>query len=200
MKNKSFAVGSTVAAFLASLCCLGPLVLGGAGAGAVLVSTFAPLRPYFLALSAVLLAAGFYFAYRRPAAAEPCAGEACPVKRGPRRLAKALLWVAAVAVVALALFPFYGGRLVRVHGGGAVAKTAALKTIELQVSGMTCEACAGVVRAKLLETPGVAEAEVQFATGLARVRYDATQADTGKLIAAIDATGYRATAPSPDGR
>ena len=60
MKERSLAIGSTLAAFLASLCCLGPLLLGGAGLGAVLVATFAPLRPYFLAVSGVLLAGGFY--------------------------------------------------------------------------------------------------------------------------------------------
>jgi hypothetical protein len=56
MKERSLAIGSALAALLASLCCLGPLLLGGA----VLVATFAPLRPYFLAVSGVLLAGGFY--------------------------------------------------------------------------------------------------------------------------------------------
>ena len=66
MNEKSFAIASTLAAFVASLCCLGPLILGGVGLGAAMVATFAPLRPYFLALSAVLLASGFYFVYRKP--------------------------------------------------------------------------------------------------------------------------------------
>jgi hypothetical protein len=59
MKERSLAIGSTLAALLASLCCSGPLVLGGAGLGAVLVATFAPLRPYFLAVSGVLLVGDF---------------------------------------------------------------------------------------------------------------------------------------------
>ena len=49
MKDNTFTFGSLVAAFLASLCCLGPLLLGGLGLGTALVATFAPLRPYFLA-------------------------------------------------------------------------------------------------------------------------------------------------------
>ncbi len=59
MKERSLAIGSALTAFLASLCCLGPLLLGGAGLGAMLVATFAPLRPYFLAVSGILLAGGF---------------------------------------------------------------------------------------------------------------------------------------------
>jgi mercuric ion transport protein len=107
MKERSLAIASTLAALLASLCCLGPLVLGGAGLGAVLVATFAPLRPYFLAVSGVLLAGGFYLVYRRPKAAEACAGETCAPESRTRRMAKPLLWVAAFAVAALAFFPSY---------------------------------------------------------------------------------------------
>ena len=57
-------------AFIASLCCIGPLVfalLGIGGAG--LLVKIEPLRPYFAVLTAGLLGAGFYFTYRKPKAA-----------------------------------------------------------------------------------------------------------------------------------
>ena len=73
MKEKSLAIGSAFAALSASLCCLGPLLLGSAGLGAVLVGTFAPLRPYFLTISMILWAGGFYWIYRKPKG-EACAG------------------------------------------------------------------------------------------------------------------------------
>src|SRR5712692_8087100 len=113
MKERSLAIGSTLAAFLASLCCLGPLLLGGAGLGAVLVATFAPLRPYFLAVSAVLLATGFYYVYLIPKTGEACAGDTCVPQSRTRCLARPLLWLATMAVIALAFFPFYGTLLVR---------------------------------------------------------------------------------------
>jgi mercuric ion transport protein len=109
MNGKFLALGSTLAAFIASLCCLGPLLLGGIGLGAVLVATFAPLRPYFLTVSALLLALGFYFVYRKPKPAEACAGEVCVMESPARRWAQPLLWLATLAVAALALFPYYGG-------------------------------------------------------------------------------------------
>src|SRR5574340_700718 len=104
MKEKTLAVGSTLAALLASLCCLGSLLLGGAGLGALLVGTFVPLRPYFLAISLIFLAGGFYLVYRKPKAGEACAGETCRPEGGTRRMAKPLLWIAAVAVAVLAFF------------------------------------------------------------------------------------------------
>ena len=59
--------GSILSAFLASACCVGPLIfallgLGGAG----LLVKFEPYRPYFMAITFALLGTGFYFTYRRP--------------------------------------------------------------------------------------------------------------------------------------
>ena len=193
MNEKFLALGSTGAAFLASLCCLGPLVLGGLGLGGVLVATFTPLRPYFLAVSGVLLALGFYFVYRKPKATQACEGEVCAPDSRARRATKPLLWLATLAVLALAFFPSYGAKLVRTPPvDAATAESAQLETVKLRIGGMTCEACAGVVKYTLYETPGVAEAEVDYPSGWATVKYDPTQTDTAKLVEAVNATGYRA--------
>jgi len=196
MNEKFLALGSTVAAFTASVCCLGPLVLGGLGLGALLVATFAPLRPYFLAISGVLLALGFYFVYRKPRTAEACEGEVCAPDSRARRAAKPLLWLATLAVAALAFFPLYGAKLVPVPTATATAATS-LETVELKISGMSCEACAGVIKAKLLETDGVAEAEVHYPAGHAQVKYDSTKIDPAKLIEIVNSTGYKASLLNP---
>lgn len=190
MTDKFLTLGSTVAAFVASLCCLGPLVLGSVGLGAVLMATFAPLRPYFLTVSAALLVLGFYFVYRKPRPAEACAEEVCAVDSRTRRAAKPLLWLATLAVLALALFPYYGGRLLPGTAAATPATAATLATAELKITGMSCEACAGVVKAKLLQTPGVTAAEVDYAAGRAKVEYDPAKTRPADLVAAINATGY----------
>lgn len=192
MNEKFLTAGSALAAFGASLCCLGPLVLGGLGFGAVLVSTFAPLRPYFLTLSGGLLALGFYFAYRKPKAAAACEGEVCAPQSRTRRVAKPLLWLATVAVLALAFFPAYGAKLVGTPATAAPSASAQLETITLKISGMTCEACAGVVRYSLMEVPGVAAAEVDYPAGRATVKYSPAKTGPAKLVEAVDATGYKA--------
>jgi copper chaperone CopZ len=192
MKERSLAVGSTLAALLASLCCLGPLVLGGAGLGAVLVATFAPLRPYFLAVSGILLAGGFYLVYRKPKAAEACAGQTSAPESKTRRIAKPLLWVAAPAVAALALFPSYGVKLVGKPAAAASISSATLQTAELKIKGMDCPVCSGVIQRKLLETPGVVKAEVRYPAGSATVQFDSAKTDTTKLIAVVNDTEYKA--------
>lgn len=196
MKERTLAIGSTLAALLASLCCLGPLLLGGAGLGALLVGTFAPLRPYFLAISLIFLAGGFYLVYRRPKAGEACTGETCAPGSGTRRMTKPLLWIAAVAVAVLAFFPSYGVKLAGSPAVPATASLAALQTTELKITGMDCPVCSGVIQRKLLETPGVVKAEVRYPAGSATVEFDATRTNTEKLVAVVKDAGYEAVPTS----
>ncbi len=198
MKERSLAIGSTLAAFLASLCCLGPLLLGGAGLGAALVATFAPLRPYFLAVSAILLAGGFYLVYRKPKAAEACAGETCAPQNGTRRMAKPLLWLATLGVAALAFFPSYGVKLVGTPAVAAPNSSATLQTAGLKITGMDCEICAGVIQRKLLEARGVVKAEVRYPAGSATVKFDPSQTDPEKLMAVVNSAGYKASPSNPE--
>jgi copper chaperone CopZ len=199
MKEKSLVLGSTLAAFVASLCCLGPLVLGGVGLGAVLVATFTPLRPYFLGVSAVLLALGFYFVHRTPKAAEVCEGEVCATDSAARRWAKPILWLATLAVAALVFFPLYGAKLVPTPTAAAPTAATRIENVELSISGMVCEACAGVVKAKLLATAGVAEAQVDYPAGRATVKYDPAKTDPDKLVEAVNSTGYKGSLPNHQG-
>lgn len=105
-------VSSIVWAFIASICCVGPLVfalLGIGGAG--LLVKLEPYRPYFIAVTFALLGAGFYLTYRKPktATATATAGEglecACPAPRA-NRAGKIMLWIATVLVVAFLSFPY----------------------------------------------------------------------------------------------
>src|SRR5260370_18469390 len=185
-------MGAALAALLASLCCLGPLLLGGAGLGAVLVATVAPHRPYFLAVSGVLLAGGFYLVYRKPKAAEACAGETCAPESGTRRMAKPLLWVAALGVAALAFFPSYGVKLVGKPAAAASISSATLQTAELKITGMDCPVCSCVIQRKLLETPGVVKADGRYPAASATGQFDSSKTDTTKLIAVVKDTGYQA--------
>lgn len=103
--------GAVVAAFLASLCCVGPLVFVTLGIGAGLASRFEPLRPLFTILTLGLLAVGFYTVYgagfnaggQQAAAACGPDGE-CAVPRN-RSTEKVLLWVATVVALVVLTFP-----------------------------------------------------------------------------------------------
>ncbi len=109
------AAGAVLSAFLASLCCIGPLVFAVLGiGGAGLLVKFEAYRPYFTGLTTALLGAGFYFTYRKPkaAAASATEGLACDCEHPKaNRLGRVVLWVAAALVVAFWSFPYVAARL-----------------------------------------------------------------------------------------
>jgi mercuric ion transport protein len=99
--------GAVGAAFLASLCCIGPLLFVTLGIGAGLASRLEPLRPYFTGLTIVLLIVGFYTVYGRRARATAAVCEAdgwCAHPRALRR-DKLVLWVATIVALLVLTFP-----------------------------------------------------------------------------------------------
>lgn len=93
------AIGISAIASFIGLCCIGPwaVVLFGVS-GAVTMARIAPLRPYIIAVAAVMLAWAFWRVYRPQPV---CEDGSCPT--GPSIWLKVMLWVAAVMIV-LAFF------------------------------------------------------------------------------------------------
>lgn len=65
-----------------------------------------------------------------------------------------------------------------------------MKQIELKVAGMTCGACVVRVTQTLLGMPGVHDAEVDLARGVARAKVDDIAAMQPALLQALAAAGY----------
>ncbi|PZF31997.1 cation-translocating P-type ATPase [Curtobacterium sp. MCPF17_051] len=71
------------------------------------------------------------------------------------------------------------------------------RTVELDITGMTCASCANRIERKLGKLPGVT-ATVNYATEKAQVQVAADgTADPEALIAAVESAGYGATVPAP---
>lgn len=64
------------------------------------------------------------------------------------------------------------------------------QTIELTITGMTCDHCVNAVTAALKGVPGVSDAVVNLAEKSAKVSGDGV--DTQKLIEAVKEEGYEA--------
>ena len=74
----------------------------------------------------------------------------------------------------------------------AAVATAKEVTIEIKVSGMTCQACAVTLQKSLEKVEGVKRADVSSDKGLATVVYDDAKANEQQLRDAIDKTGFKA--------
>jgi cation-transporting ATPase V/Cu+-exporting ATPase len=75
--------------------------------------------------------------------------------------------------------------------GEVAAGEAGAGLVDFKVEGMTCGSCAARVQRVLRRQAGVARADVNFATGRARVVYDAAAVAVDDLRAAVDRIGYR---------
>jgi mercuric ion transport protein len=105
-KSRFAAVGAVGTAIGSALCCVGPLVAVAFGvSGAGLAATFEPLRPYFVAGTALALGLGFVTVYREDKkACEP--GTLCASPAVRRRM-KLWLWIATIIAVPFVTFPWW---------------------------------------------------------------------------------------------
>ncbi len=198
MKNeKTFEVATLFAAFVASLCCVGPLLFALAGLGAFGAATFfASLRPYLLVVAAILLAAAFYYTYRPRKVV--CEDGSCKSASADSR-SKLLLWLTAALTLIFALSPYLTGALLSTTSQSRAfdqkpsiesVEAPSVKTVSFRVEGMTCGGCEASVESVLKSVDGVREADVDLATKTANVRFDPTKTNPHSLAEAVKKAGF----------
>jgi Cu+-exporting ATPase len=72
------------------------------------------------------------------------------------------------------------------------------KTIKLAIEGMHCASCATLITRGLTKTPGVASANVNYATHKAVVVFDEAVAKEDDLLSAVEKKGYKARVMTVD--
>lgn len=191
-KNNRLLLGSgLLLAFTSSLCCIVPIlaIIGGAGGAVSAFSWAAPLRPYLLGATVLILGIAFYQAYK-PRKADECG---CEEKKNFMQ-SKAVLWTIAALSLLLSAFPYYSvffqPKLSQQQV--VVSSSSSTRQATLHIRGMSCEACEGHVNNALLQAPGVQEARTSYAKGITIVKFDSTQTSIQQLAAKVEAeTGYK---------
>ncbi len=107
--------GGLLAAFLASICCIGPVIFAALGVGvgatgfladtAGFLKVLLPYRPLFIGLTVLFLGVGFYLAYRN--ASSPCGTEGVCTARSAKGASRKLLWMMATLALMLILAPYW---------------------------------------------------------------------------------------------
>jgi copper chaperone CopZ len=105
------------------------------------------------------------------------------------------LVLAAAALLVLAVgVPLLAGQLRDLGGASSLAARADQRIVTLEVGGMHCTGCEGLIRAQLVQIPGVTEAEVRWPQRRAYVVTERAVPDTALLNAVHRAgPGYLAT-------
>lgn len=76
--------------------------------------------------------------------------------------------------------------------GAALEEVTEAAILEVDIASMTCPACAYGIEKALVNKPGVKSVSIDYANKSGRIRYDEAVLTADQLIAAIDASGFKA--------
>lgn len=191
-------IGATlVAAFLASLCCITPVLALVAGISGV-ASTFSwlePARPYFIGFTVLVLGFAWYQKLKPRTQEEiDCA---CEEDEKPSFWqSKKFLGIITVFAALMLAFPYYSGIFFPDNNAVKTIMVKESNVVEasLSIKGMTCAGCESSVNHVLNSKEGVVEAKADYDKGRAQVIYDPAMITPDTLKAAIEnETGYQVT-------
>jgi copper chaperone CopZ len=196
-KSTGMLLTGILTAILASLCCITPVLalIAGISGAASTFSWIEPFRPYLAALTIGVLAFAWYQKLKPAKEEIECDCE----EDGKSSFWQSKKFLAIVTVFALLMlaFPYYSGIFYPDNSGNRNITFSESNVInaEIDLEGMTCTSCEHSVNHALRSEEGVIEAESDYKTGVARVKYDASKIDLDKLSQDLEEkTGYTVVA------
>jgi len=179
-------------AMLASVCCLGPILLVLVGLGSLGVGALLSRYHWWFIGAAICLLSVAWRGYLTEAAR--CRAASCQMARGTTTRTILTLASGVVTVfVGLNLYTYASqSRGMRAPSASGQAEMA---SVIIPVEGMTCFTCELSVESSLKRLPGVQGADARVAEQAAYVSFDPSQVTVEALITAITKTGYRARPP-----
>ncbi len=191
-KSGKLAGASILTAIAASLCCITPVLalISGAAGVASSFSWLEPLRPYFVGITVLVLGFAWYQKLKPRTAKEiECACE--EDEKIPFMQTKLFLGIVTVFAALMLTLPYYSSVFYPDNKKEVVIVNAYdIETLQLDVEGMTCEACDSHVAYAAQEVEGVIEARADHQTGKAEVKYDKTKTSKEAIIQSINETNY----------
>ncbi|MDE3234463.1 MAG: mercuric transport protein MerTP [Bacteroidota bacterium] len=195
MNNKSSnntLVAGLIAGFAASLCCITPVLalLGGVSGLASSFSWIMPYRLYLIGLTVAIFAFAWYQKLK------PKKQVACDCETENKKSfwqSKTFLAIVTAFAAVLVAFPYYAKMF---YGKTQEMKVIVvdkknIQTVQLNISGMDCEACTTGINNKLLKTNGVIEANTSYNNENAVVRFDNSKTSVDSLTNIVNNTGYK---------
>jgi len=186
-KQTLVSAGGVTAAVIASLCCIGPVIVVSLGVGSIAAfSIFESYRPFFIGMTVTLIGLAFYLTYRKREIT--CADGTCKIESTSKWTKASVLFVTIFAGIAI-FFP-YLGFVTQTPNNMSVDSTS---VTTLSISGMDCNACAASIEVLLANIQGVRKAHVDFQSGKASVEYDDRMVMPSVFVDRVNKSGFIAT-------
>ncbi len=190
--NKLIGLG-LFSAISASICCISPVLALLAGTSG-LASTFSwlePARPYFIALTFLVLSFAWYQKLK-PKKQIDCK---CETEEKPTFIqSKTFLGAVTVFAGLMLAFPMYAHIFYpKTEKQIIVVEKASIKKVEFTISGMTCTGCEEHVNHEVNKLTGIISVNTSYEKGNAIVEFDNAKTNIAEIEQAIRSTGYKVT-------
>ncbi|MBN8718619.1 MAG: mercuric transport protein MerTP [Sediminibacterium magnilacihabitans] len=192
VKNTKSWIAGIIAAIAASLCCITPVLafLGGASGLASSFSWIEPYRPYLIGLTIAIFAFAWYQKLK-PQKKVDCDCEEDNTKSFWQ--SKYFLTIITIMAGLLIAFPYYAkifypkpqeAKVIIVDKSNIV-------TIQLNISGMTCEGCTSHIDGELSKVNGIIRSNTSYKNANAIVKFDNSKTTVDSLVNIINSIGYK---------
>lgn len=181
-----------LSAAIASICCLGPLLLILLGLGSLGIGAAIGKYHWYFIVAALLLLTFAWGSYRKKKKA--CDLKACKMENKKITLLTLIISTLIVAIfVALNIYTYVVQK--DFEDGRTKTDLIETRTAIIPVEGMTCFTCEIAVSSSLKKINGVVYAKASAKESKARVEYDPSKTNIEELVEAINKTGYKASLP-----
>ena len=194
MKTNSKLIGAgLLTAITASLCCITPVLAVIAGTSG-LASTFTwldPFRPYFIALTILVLGFAWYQKLK-PKKQIDCN---CDKEEKPKFIqSKIFLGIITAFVIILLALPYYSSVFYpKTEQQIIVVDKANIQKMEFTISGMTCASCEEHINHEVNKLTGILKSNASYENGKALIEFDNSKTNIPEIEKAINTTGYFVT-------
>lgn len=198
MKGSSILGGGLVAALLGSLCCITPVLalIAGTSSFAATFSWLEPARPYLAGVTIAVLGFAWYQKLFPKKESPECTCETDP-KTTSFWQTKSFLGIITFLALTILSFPQYA-HVFYPHKEKQVilVDESHFKTVEFEISGMTCQGCAEHVMYEVGKVLGVIRTIASYERANAIVEFDDTKTSDTEIEDAINKTGYKVESSS----
>lgn len=187
-----------VAAFIASLCCITPVLALISGATGIVAafSWMEPFRPVLIGLTVLVLAFAWYQKLKSRTVTDITCD--CETDKPSFWQSKSFLGIVTVLAILLMAFPSYSSIFFpKIEKKEVVyIDKPAVRTVKLHIEGMDCEACGSTINLALSKVPGVITFETTFKDATSTVAFNSEKARLDAIVSAVNATGYKVSGVS----
>jgi mercuric ion transport protein len=190
-KGKKLISTTIIAATVASLCCITPILalIAGTTGFASTFSWIEPFRPYLITFTILVLLLAWYQKFKSQKQEIDCDCEEERAKLINSK--KFLLFVTLFAGLMLA-FPYYS-QIFYPNTSKVVVyvKESNISEVEYNIKGMTCSGCEVHIESEVNKLKGIILVKANHEKGNTFVKYDKTKVANNEIKDAVKKTGYK---------